>query len=312
MTTSPTRSDPDLDLLRTCFDSLSLAGLERCRQILVCDHFDVGPTRNAGREHGGRLPQANVDRYRQRLAALREAPWASHVELLELDHWHGFGLACRRALGEVTTPLVFVVQHDMAFTRRVDLGAVARVLLRPRAPAGGAPGPVNFVCLLKTTTVGYRERVRSRHGLEVGDPVAFGAAPSPVRLTRLPQFFDCMHLAASGWYRELFARPLLNGAAVGERTRGEFTENNLGLHMLGLALGRPELVPAVLEDGEPGGEASAGVLAVCADFGGWLYDDGGGSMLTHLDGRKFLSAAEREARGVPARDFRYRLAAECR
>ena len=304
MTTSPSRSDPDLSMLRATFASLALAGLQGCRQILVCDHFEVGATRR-GKDHGGRLPQDQIDRYRQRLDAFRSAAWAAHVEVLELEHWHGFGLACRAALERVSSPLVFVVQHDMAFRRPVELRPLVRLL----QTAGSEREPLNFVCLLKTTTVKYRERVRSRHKLDVGAPVAFdppdppadeGAGPpAPVPLTRLPQFFDCMHLARREWYRALFSRPLLNGAAIGERTRGEFTENNLGLHMLQLATARPER--------DEGGDASAGVLAVCAEFGGWLYDDGGPSMVMHLDGRKFLSAVEREARGIPPDDFRYRL-----
>ena len=42
VTTSPTRSDPELELLRRTFDSLALAGLGRCRTLLLCDHFEVG------------------------------------------------------------------------------------------------------------------------------------------------------------------------------------------------------------------------------------------------------------------------------
>ena len=241
-------------------------------QLLVCDHFEIGPTKNASREHGGRLPQENIDRYRERLKALRAAPWAAHLQVLELESWHGFGLACRRALELVRTPLVFVVQHDMAFRRRVDLTPVAQALLLSEHVLRDqeAPERVNFVSLLKTTTVGYRERVRSRHKLEVGAPVATstgGSGAEPVMLTRMPQFFDCMHMARVPWYREIFTRPLLNGAAIGERTRGEFTENNLGLHMLRLALADPSL--------HRGSDVSAGVLAVSVAFGGWLYDDGG-------------------------------------
>jgi len=89
-----------------------------------------------------------------------------------------------------------------------------------------------------------------------------------------------------------FERPLLNGSAIGERTRGEFTENNLGMHMLRKAQARPDV--------EEGAHASAGVLEGSEEFGGWLYDDSGTSMIIHLDRRKFLSAAERDARGIPA------------
>ena len=343
----------------------------------MCDHFDIGPPTRS-KAHGGRLPAEHIARYEQRLGALREAPWAAHIELLRLQSWHGFGHACRAGLEMVSTPLVFVVQHDMAFRRRVELTPLARLLLARRTlPAAtrelppcdeggsvrGAPrkqqsckegreegreegtgvAPLHFVGLLKHATVNYRHRMRSRHNIDVGAPVLFNSVPvrpvpavepapavgdaaaappdtaeeaagaaepsaadgatpaTTVALTRMPQFYDCAHLAVSDWYRTLFLRPLLNGAAIGERTRGEFTENNLGLHMLKLATARPEL--------DKGGRASQGVLAVCAEFGGWLYDDGGPSMLTHLDGRKFLSAAEREARGIAPVDLRYKVCA---
>jgi hypothetical protein len=54
VTTSPSRSDPEVDLIRTTFACLQLAGLDRCRKLLVCDHFGVGKLTKSG-EHGGVL-----------------------------------------------------------------------------------------------------------------------------------------------------------------------------------------------------------------------------------------------------------------
>lgn len=47
------------------------------------------------------------------------------VEVVELTTWHGFALATLHALNLCNTPLVCVVQHDLAFLRRVDLAPVA-------------------------------------------------------------------------------------------------------------------------------------------------------------------------------------------
>ena len=97
----------------------------------------------------------------------------------------------------------------------------------------------------------------------------------------------------------MFEEDLLHGARI---SKGQFTEDNLGQHMLQLALSRPEC--------ELGEEASKGVLNVCSQYGGWLWSDGGGSPIYHLDGRKFLSHAERATRGIGGTpDLRYRLAA---
>ena len=51
--------------------------------------------------------------------------------MLELESWHGFALATRRALELVRTPLVCVLQHDLAFLRKAELRPVAHALLHP-------------------------------------------------------------------------------------------------------------------------------------------------------------------------------------
>lgn len=137
VTTSPMRCDPDTDILETTFASLSLAGLQACRKILVCDSLNVDSTpvspgtKFKGFKKGYLRPEY-LERYRQRLAMMREATWAREmkVELLELETWHGFALATLRALELVHTPLVCVIQHDLAFLRRVNLAPVADILLR--------------------------------------------------------------------------------------------------------------------------------------------------------------------------------------
>lgn len=136
VTTSPMRSDPDLDILETTFGSLALAGLEDCRKILVCDHLeiDTATTNTTTKFKGfkkGQLPAEYIQRYRQRLLNIREAQWAldGKIEVLELESWHGFALATLRALELVQTPLVCVIQHDLAFLRRVELAPIADVLL---------------------------------------------------------------------------------------------------------------------------------------------------------------------------------------
>jgi hypothetical protein len=402
ITTSPARSDPDVDLLRATLASLDVAGggLAKCHRILVCDHFDsveeetrssgssplggpaheqsgarsvladetlaraeaayatalvsVKSARDAGMgaglaaaqaafksakaqlssltkagqksqpafkpkpgEHRGLLPAEQVERYRQRIKAFRQSDVGAGVEVLELAHWHGFGLATQRALQLVKTPLVCVVQHDLAFTRPVRLDNLGRVILSQCSAAGsggGGKAAVNFVALPKPSSAHYRERLRARSKLEVGDavlwPVPGEGASQPLTLTRVPQFFDGTHVASAEWYRGIFGCPLLDGKPI---SRGQFTEDNLGQHMLQKALQAPQLVAqgeGLEGEGASCDRVSQGVLDVVAEFGGWMWtEEGLPPPIFHLDGRIFLSAEERKSRGIPEKDLRYRIAA---
>ena len=97
VTTSPMRSDPDLDILETTFGSLHLAGLHICRKILVCDSLNVDTTTFHGPDHApsdlptpetkfrgfkkGFLPLEYIERYRARLQALRAAQWVRDAKM---------------------------------------------------------------------------------------------------------------------------------------------------------------------------------------------------------------------------------------
>ena len=89
VTTSPMRSDPELDMLEAVFGSLALVGLGACRKILVCDYKEASEEAAAAASADeaptlkkGSLPAAYVQRYRERLLRLREAAWARDVEVL--------------------------------------------------------------------------------------------------------------------------------------------------------------------------------------------------------------------------------------
>eukprot|EP00961_Rhodomonas_salina_P183286 2473936-Rhodomonas_salina.2 len=194
--TSPMRSDPDLDILETLFSSLALAGLAQCRKLLVCDHLDVEVNFDTSKFKGfkkGRLPKDYLERYRARIALLQHAPWARAmgISVLQLPTWHGFALATKTALAHVSTPLVCVIQHDLAFLRPVDLRPVAAALLRSQAPlaraassesggGGAACCKVNFVNFPRCLQQDYRAKLRQRTGLEIGAPLRF-SLPLPLQ-----------------------------------------------------------------------------------------------------------------------------------
>jgi hypothetical protein len=49
VTTSPARSDPELDLLRATLTSLQHGGLHLCPVVLVCDKFSAGVPKGGAR-----------------------------------------------------------------------------------------------------------------------------------------------------------------------------------------------------------------------------------------------------------------------
>ena len=375
VTTSPIPSDPDLDLLRAVYKSFEAVGLGYCPKIVVCDHFDACEKAKKGGGHKGKLPAARIAAYKERISKFRQAEFSNGTHVLELDkRWHGFAMATKRALDAVTTPLVCIIQHDLAFLRYIDLRSCAeRILascdqpLRPNVTTTGdeaapvvkcgvsdGPGtaavyqelgkscaaqsdtvrspPVNYVCF-RHHAQKYREMMRSRCHLEIGDPVEWPPVLGPgkggegapsgrgCRLTRLPQFFDGTHLASTEWYRAVFILPLLHGKPLGF---GQFTEDNLGQHMLAQAKLSPRLIeaPEVASDGSAPGISSTstgsgmsasvswGVVEVVEAHGGWLWSDGEvDTPIFHLDGRLFLSIEERRKRGIPDKDMRYRITA---
>ena len=332
VTTSPMRCDPELEMLEAVFDSLRLAGLGGCRTILICDHKEERPPvpPRAGPEGGGpgggsitlkreTLPRPFMERYRERMARLREAAWAADVEIVELDRWHGFALGVRRALDDlVCTPLVLVNQHDTAFLRNIDLRPVAEQLLR--APAASAGERVNYVAFPRATQHGYRRELLLRTGLRVGGPVTFGGEAGEVALTRFPQILDGTHMARCDWYRHIFRR------AEREETfrrlvslgKSRFSqEMTLGPYMLALAKAAPPRRVAVGGGGAGDDEAdqvSLGVLRVVAEFGTWLWntDDPQGFVVFHLDASRHHARWECEATGLPPSEMisNYRTARE--
>jgi hypothetical protein len=199
VTTSPMRSDPELGVLEIVIASLKLAGLEECRKVLVCDHLEADEGGAGNRAHAkdrkkqglklGHVPSAHLARYRERLRMFRAAKWASGVEVLELESWHGFSRATERALAEVRTPLVCVIQHDLAFLRPVRLDPVAGALMQCRVD----DNHVHCVTFPRYKQRDYATDLRLRTGLRVGSPCRVQTEAGVVALTRLPQFLDGTH-----------------------------------------------------------------------------------------------------------------------
>ena len=139
VTTSPSPVHPSLELIHALLESVSrfAPDLAPCRFIIVCDGYKPAK-KNAFRS--GKVDPAAIaayNEYKENLHALVEQlragvsspdgngvpaddlmrtspPQLSSrfpgIEVLELSENYGFGFAVRRALAEVTTPLVCVIQ----------------------------------------------------------------------------------------------------------------------------------------------------------------------------------------------------------
>jgi hypothetical protein len=220
----------------------------------------------------------NYSAFQQRLRA-RLPPRA---RVLALPHRLGFALALKEAVvHHVRTPFVMVVQHDWAFVRPFPLRTVLDAMTRHPA--------LKYVGLPSSSQLNYVETCHTRTGIRVESQAArFGGLP----LLPLLFWYDKTHIACVEHYRRFVFRdagsPEARTAAAaaaqaaGERAAfrpGDFIEDTLGQRQL--------------EDVKRNG------MSAHAKYGTFLLDDGGGAVLAHLHGRRFLTADQREAQGMP-------------
>ena len=135
----------------------------------------------------------------------------------------------RRALAEVSTPLVCVIQHDRTFLRPVDVRPIVRAIVE-------SDGAVGYVLMPTRSTANYVQQQRSRlgeHGIRediqtLAIPVAHGTAPATQgaerqRLLPCLTWYDSTHLATTRYYLDF-----VFGAGEKLITRGHFIEAELG------------------------------------------------------------------------------------
>jgi len=275
VTTSPMISDPEPDILEKVLSSLSYAGLSQCRIILVMDYFVAGEPRK--RRLCGRISADRVAAYEERSAAVIESARngsfghsLKQLEVLRLKSWHGFALAVKRALQEVRTSLVCVVQHDLVFRRKIHIVPLLNVIQEKN-------NGVNYIYFKRDAQKNYREKAKSLHRLELGPPKSFGAMMD-TSLIRLPRYFDGTHVACTEWYRNF-----LYGTNF---KPGQFIDQSIGKQMLHRAMEKTE---SIIVDGD---ELSIGVHDVCATFGCWMWYNEEDPLIEHLNGRTHLGKSE--------------------
>lgn len=270
--TSPTPSNPSMDLLASTIDSIALHApeLERCRNILVCDGYRLSKSSQDSKYRSGIVTEGRAKAYAEYIRAVEEeiaspdaAPAWKSMEVLKLEKRVGFGFAVKAALQAVTTPFVLVIQHDRTFMRPFGC---ARALLRhmeadPRLKMVGLPTRSN--CPAKYPTVAA-SRLRRIGVKDCSIEGRILEGPAGLRFLPLLQWHDSTHFARTDYYRTFVFRE----SAPRLVSKGGFIEDRLGQEQ-------------IRELGLRGWESHA-------QYGTWLLDDGTPErMVGHMDGKRY-------------------------
>mmetsp|Transcript_53721 Transcript_53721/g.156608 ORF Transcript_53721/g.156608 Transcript_53721/m.156608 type:complete len:381 (+) Transcript_53721:35-1177(+) len=306
LVTSPIRSHPSTEMLEWTLGSyVEKAGLASCPKIIVSDGFTVAGPGQKERPKSGRVPLDWVSPYaefRARVDALVAAGCEggergtvedgtgaeghqsecngadrtfSNCRHVRMEQHKGFGGCTYCALRLVATPYVLVLQHDRPCLRSFE---AARLVSAMEASQGAAKyvGLPTKASLARIDAAAVMSRCHLR--LEEGDVderVAAAAAASGVDLRVLLFWYDSSHVCRVSHYRDfVFARGRVPG--------GGFPEDSFGQAM----------------HAEISAAAQAGDWQQAhAAYGTYLLVDGGGPMVGHLRGRRFIETAELQQQG---------------
>ena len=140
ITTAPQPSIPSTKVLAATLGSIARdPQLAVLPVIIVCDGCPL-PVGTALQHLDPKCRTAfDCDAYRSyvetvRLTASEALPDAASVLVLELEHRGCLSSALYTGIQHVKTPLVLVVQQDLAFVRPVPLARLEAVLLQPESP----------------------------------------------------------------------------------------------------------------------------------------------------------------------------------
>ncbi len=176
-TTNPIPSMPNTRLLCAAQTSLNRSPiLALCKKIIVFDGVQPGYAHRA----------EDYELYKKCVAQLTQnLPAFANTELVFCSSWQYIGGAVREAMKRVTTPFVFLHQHDLILTKDVDFaGIIATMIGNPR---------VKYVGLMdhSENTAFSNDRV---------DDVIEGFHCVP--LCRTFGYSDRCHVARTEFYRE--------------------------------------------------------------------------------------------------------------
>jgi len=284
LVTSPIRSHPSTEMLENTLRSYVVGGkLAACEKVIVSDGCYACEPGQRERQKHGRVPRDWLKpyaAYRNRLDELVEKASSSHDDEeahlfarcrhVRAPRHIGFGGCTSLALSYVATPYVMVIQHDRTCLRPFD---ALRIVSAMRA----SQDKVRYVGLPTKASLSRcaPEHVQHRCGIrlvedDVDPQVSEMCAREDIRLWPLLFWYDSTHICSLSHYREfVFAQGRVPG--------GGFPEDTLGQVM------HSEICAA----------AKVGSWhAVHARYGTYLFLDGGGPMVGHLRGRRYVDEAE--------------------
>eukprot|EP01084_Bolivina_argentea_P319303 553824_1 len=259
ITTSPCPSHPSTVLLDTLFKSLRhIHGLTECNKIVMCDGYRCSNNGAKEKLKLGRIAHASACAYEEfkislkRKACSGHPDWAfTHVKIL--NNWEGFAHSVRIALEMVTTPYVFIIQHDHPLCRSLNITPVLDVM-------DDGPQGIRYVALLSASTKHYQDVVMSKYhfSLLLRNRLIAGIEPGEV-ITLIPllSWYDRPHFCSVEALKEVYSSGLVH--------RGQFTEDTYGQKMLH--------------------DIKLNGIGAHTKYGTYVMNDGRGVMTYHIKGR---------------------------
>jgi hypothetical protein len=283
ITTSPIQSHPSIEVIQSVIESFAyVPGLPECEMFIVCDGVRVAD-QNAYKR-GCVTQTTDYQHYMDRL----ESYCATHfprAQVIRRPQRYGFAANVRYAIEDlVKTELVFVIQHDWQFIRRIDSQGLLELFENN--------SDVNYITFNSAGSEAYHLKIQSMPvwcslsdatGLIRGPPVETGDLllkhfhqiyKHPI----LPLFFfyDKNHLARTEWYRQfVFRRGHFHPTHNQWVKVKNFIEDTLGHCIVA--------------------DVSVGGYERHKTYGTFIWnEDNGARFLNHVDGRTYMTSHEKD------------------
>jgi len=207
LTTNPSPTIPDTAVIRPTLLSLSLIdGLSNCKIIITFDGYRLWKCNEYKK---GRLTlekEKQYCKYKKNVEKFIQEQWKGESLLLYLKERMGFGLAILEALNYVTTPYVFIIQHDWQFIKPLThpLSLLLNIMDKYLW--------IRYIGFSSSSSTDYSKRL-SATKIQLTEEV-FDTVP----LMKLLFWYDKNHICRTEFYRTLL--PGLH--------RGNFIEDVIG------------------------------------------------------------------------------------
>ncbi|CAJ1454008.1 unnamed protein product [Effrenium voratum] len=268
LVTSPVPSNPSTQMLEHVLSSCTEGGgLEACQKIIVSDGFRICETSQRPKPKAGRVAEewaAPYEEFRSRVDGLQ-------VKHLRCAEHKGFAGCLHIALRQVATAFVLVLQHDRPCLRPFDASGILEVLAKGRAKYVGLPSKASLA-RTEASHLASNWHVRSCEAV-IGSDKEWVLRP-------LFMWYDSAHICRVDHYKDLVFRK-------GRDWSGGFIEDSFGQEM------QTALRAAV---------ATGSWREVHEAYGTYLYDDGAGPVIGHLNGRRYSLDSSRKLIPVKAQE----------